>query len=209
MWSSPENSPGAELALLDWKRTIFKLYEDVRAQREPTEGWKRWVEVRRHLFATHPQSPIPPQDRSGFDGPTYFEYDARARLLADVAPAESLRYDIPTSGEDTMSFRRFATASFELAGQGLELELYWLEGYGGGLFLPFRDATSGTETYGAGRYLLDTVKGSDLGMQGDRLVLDFNFAYNPSCSYDPRWVCPLAPPANRLNVEVRAGEKVP
>jgi uncharacterized protein (DUF1684 family) len=88
-----------------------------------------------------------------------------------------------------------------------ELELYWLEGYGGGVFLPFRDATAGAETYGAGRYLLDTVKGSDLGMQDGRLVLDFNFAYNPSCSYDDRWACPLAPPANRLEAVIRAGER--
>ena len=77
----------------------------------------------------------------------------------------------------------------------MTLELYWLEGYGGGLFVPFADATSGRETYGAGRYLLDTVKGADLGQRGGRLVLDFNFAYQPSCAYDPRWTCPLTPPA--------------
>jgi hypothetical protein len=88
------------------------------------------------------------------------------------------------------------------------LELYWLTSYGGGLFLPFADATSGTETYGAGRYLLDTVKGADLGQEEGRLVLDFNFAYFPSCAYDPRWTCPLAPPANRLSVPVRAGERL-
>ena len=82
-----------------------------------------------------------------------------------------------------------------------------LDGYGGGVFLSFADATSGTETYGACRYLLDTVKGSDLGEHGGRLVLDFNFAYNPSCAYDPRWVCPLAPPGNRLAIPVRAGER--
>ena len=88
------------------------------------------------------------------------------------------------------------------------LELYWLEGYGGGLFVPFADATSGRDTYGAGRYLLDTVKGADLGQRDGRLVMDFNFAYQPSCAYDPRWTCPLAPPANRLSVAVRAGERV-
>ena len=94
-----------------------------------------------------------------------------------------------------------------MGGEPQALELYWLEGYGGGLYLPFADATSGDETYGAGRYLLDTIKGADLGLEHDRLVLDFNFAYNPSCAYDPRWVCPLAPPANRLAVAVRAGER--
>jgi uncharacterized protein (DUF1684 family) len=84
-----------------------------------------------------------------------------------------------------------------------------MDGYAGGLFLSFRDATSGKETYGAGRYLFDTAKGADLGGEGGRLVLDFNFAYNPSCSYDPRWACPLAPPENRLPVAVRAGERTP
>ena len=74
------------------------------------------------------------------------------------------------------------------------------------MFLPFRDATSGNTTYGGGRYLLDTAKGADLGSAGDALVLDFNFAYHPSCVYDPKWVCPLAPLANRLAVAVEAGE---
>ena len=81
--------------------------------------------------------------------------------------------------------------------------------YGGGVFIPFRDGTSGSETYGAGRYLLDTVKGADLGGTGDRLVLDFNYAYHPSCAYDPRWSCPLAPRANWLTVPVRVGERLP
>jgi uncharacterized protein (DUF1684 family) len=107
-----------------------------------------------------------------------------------------------------VTFERFGQARFELAGAACSLDLYWLEAYGGGLFLPFADATSGGETYGAGRYLLDTVKGADLGMDGAQLVLDFNFAYNPSCAYDPRWVCPLTPPENRLAVPVRAGERL-
>ena len=148
-------------------------------------------------------------ERSRFNGLPYFEYDDRYRVLADVVLADPQAYDIATSGEDGGSYRftRFGKARFALVGQTLELELYWLEGYGGGAFLPFRDSTSGKSTYGAGRYLLDTVKGADLGMEGDRLVLDFNFAYNPSCAYDPRWVCPLAPPPNRLDVAIEAGER--
>jgi uncharacterized protein (DUF1684 family) len=103
---------------------------------------------------------------------------------------------------------RVGTARFELGGESLALSLFWVEGYGGGVFLSFRDATSGKETYGAGRYLLDTVKGADLGLEDGRLVLDFNLAYQPSCSYDPAWACPLAPPENRLPVAVRAGERL-
>ena len=82
-----------------------------------------------------------------------------------------------------------------------------MEGYGGGLFLPFLDETNTNETYGGGRYLYDTIKGADLGTNGSTLVLDFNFAYNPSCAYDDRWTCPLAPRENRLSFPVQAGEK--
>jgi uncharacterized protein (DUF1684 family) len=98
----------------------------------------------------------------------------------------------------------------EREGHEIRLTLLWLEGYGGGLFLPFRDATCGVETYGGGRYLLDQVKGADLGVraEGD-LVLDFNFAYHPSCAHDPRWTCPLAPPGNVIAQPVRAGEMLP
>ena len=85
-----------------------------------------------------------------------------------------------------------------------------MEGYAGGLFVPFRDATNGTETYGAGRYLLDAAKSADLGGDPARrtLMCDFNFSYQPSCAFDPQWACPLAPPENRLDVPVRAGERI-
>ena len=128
-------------------------------------------------------------------------------MLADVVPAERRRYDVPSSGGEAMAFERIGLARFALDGTPCELELYWLVGYGGGLFVPFADATAGAQTYGAGRYLLDTVKGADLGTRDGRLVLDFNLAYNPSCSYDPRWSCPLAPPPNRLRIPVRMGER--
>jgi uncharacterized protein (DUF1684 family) len=85
-----------------------------------------------------------------------------------------------------------------------------MEGYTGGLFLAFRDATGGVESYVAGRYLLDGAKSADLGGDPARgtLVLDFNFAYQPSCAFDPRWACPLAPAENRLDLPIRAGERL-
>ena len=84
-----------------------------------------------------------------------------------------------------------------------------MAGYAGGLFLPFRDATNGTETYDAGRYLLDAAKGADLGTDPEgRLVIDFNFAFQPSCAFDPRWACPLAPPENWLDLAVSGGERI-
>jgi uncharacterized protein (DUF1684 family) len=197
-----------ELDLLDWKRRVFDLYAAVRAARSPEDGWRAWRRTRDELFRSHPQSPIPAAEQAAFDGLPYFDYDPRLRVLAVAEPAERVQREIATSGEEPYSFTRFATARFELDGER-GLDLYWLDGYGGGVFLSFADETSGRESYGACRYLLDTVKGADLGEQNGRLVLDFNFSYNPSCAYDPRWVCPLAPPGNRLAVPIRAGERVP
>ena len=203
------DSHGDLLALADWKRRVFDLYRRVRDEPDAAAAARLWRTTRDELFASHPQSPLPPDARADFTGLPYFDHDPALRVLAAVVPAEPQAIDIGSSGEAPIRFTRFARAEFTLAGADHALDLFWLEGYGGGLYLPFADATSGTETYGAGRYLLDTVKGADLGTQGDRLVLDFNLAFNPSCAYDPRWVCPLAPPANRLPVPVRAGELGP
>jgi uncharacterized protein (DUF1684 family) len=197
------------LELLDWKRRVFALYEEVRRYPDPRSAWRHWRAQRDELFREHPQSPLPADRRPNFPGLKLFDYDPGARAIAEVTAAKEESYDLPSSGGGTFTLTRFATASFQLGPDELRLELYWLQGYGGGLFLPFRDETSGEETYGAGRYLLDTVKGADLGGDGGGLVLDFNFAYNPSCAYDAQWVCPLAPPPNRLTVPIRAGEKSP
>ena len=164
--------------------------------------------MRDELFRAHPQSPLPVAQRAGFSGVPLYDYDPALRVLGTVEPTDRERREVATSGEEPYSFTRFARVRFELAGPQ-SLDLLWLDGYGGGVY-PLASPTrrAATETYGAGRYLLDTVKGSDLGEQNGKLVLDFNFAYNPSCSYDPRWVCPLAPPGNRLAVPVRGGERI-
>jgi uncharacterized protein len=203
---------GDAIALADWRRRVGAMYTAAReaAVRDPAGAWAGWRRERDELFRTHPQSPVPPDRRDGLGPLSYFDHDPGLRVLADVRPVEprTLRMDVSTG--EPVSFTRVGRCEFALASGPAALELFWLEGYGGGLFLPFRDATGGTETYGAGRYLLDTVKGADLGTDDrGRLVLDFNFAYNPSCAYDPRWSCPLAPPANRLPVEIRAGERTP
>jgi hypothetical protein len=103
--------------------------------------------------------------------------------------------------------RRFGRATFSVKGYDLGLSLFWIEGYGGGLFVPFRDKTNRGDTYGGGRYLYDTLKGVDLGVDVDNIIFDLNFAYNPSCAYNPRWVCPLSPIENQLPIPVTAGEK--
>lgn len=198
-----------ELELLDWKRHISELYAEVRASPDPEVAWRHWRAVRDELFRTHAQSPLTAEGRERFTAVEYFPYDASLRVLADVEPAEDVVREIAGSAGSSTRFRRIGRARFELDGAPQTLDLLWLEGYGGGAFLPFADATSGRETYGGGRYVLDTVKGSDLGEVDGRLVIDFNFAYNPSCAYDPSWACPLAPPANRLQIAVRAGEQTP
>jgi uncharacterized protein len=193
-----------ELDLADWKRRVSELYAGVRAASDPEVGWHRWCEIRRQLLREHSQSPVPANGRSSFGGPFVYDYDPDWRILAEVKRTDEERVELPSSDGGATIFRRFAQARAE----GVVLDLYWLEGYGGGLFVPFADATSGNETYGAGRYVLDTVKGADLGADDGRLVLDFNFAYQPSCAYDSRWACPLAPPANRLGLRVEAGERL-
>jgi uncharacterized protein (DUF1684 family) len=117
---------------------------------------------------------------------------------------------LPNSGSESLAFDRLGTVTLPLPGGDATIGLFWMRGYAGGLFLPLGDATNNAETYGAGRYLLDTAKGADLG--GDpaagTLVVDLNFAFQPSCAFDPRWACPLAPPENRIGVRVEAGERL-
>ncbi len=196
------------LTLLDWKRRIFDLYERVRAEPDARRAWHIWKDERDELFRNHPQSPVPEERRSMWKG-AYFDYEPSLRGTAAVVDQQRENYDIATSGDETMRFTRIGRAEFAIDGSTMSLDVYWLDAYGGGLFVPFRDATAGDSTYGAGRYLLDIVKGADLGEEDGRLAFDFNFAYNPSCAYDPRWVCPLAPPANRLEIAIEAGEKTP
>ena len=188
------------LDLLDWKRRIFGLYAEIRAEPDPAAAWRHWCDVRSELYGTHPQSP-----RVGGE-PLYFDYDPALRFVGTVRTVELKLLEIPGSAGSVTRFTRFARARF---GDGLSLDVYWLETYGGGVFIPFRDATCGVESYGAGRYLLDTVKGADLGGSDGTLVLDFNFAFNPSCAWNDRWPCPLAPRANRLAERIEGGELTP
>jgi hypothetical protein len=173
------------------------------------EAWKEFRAARDRLFREHPQSPLTPEQRSAFQGLKYYPYDPAWRVVGTLdfnISRESFQVELP---EGLLCYTRIARARFATpAGEG-ELSVFWIAGYGGGLFLPFRDSTSGGETYGGGRYLYDTIKGADLGTGlGNEIVLDFNYAYNPSCAYSPQWLCPLAPPENTLPFPVEAGEKI-
>jgi uncharacterized protein (DUF1684 family) len=205
---SDESSPNP-LELLDYRRQVFGLYAQVRHQGAGEEAWRRFRVGRDELFARHPQSALPEADRAAFTGLPYYPYNPKLRyttkLELNVEPQE---YEITLRDDGNFRLRRVGHVRVDLEGEAVSLSLYRILGYGGGLFLPFGDATNASETYGGGRYLLDTTKGADLGSVGEQLVLDFNYAYNPSCAYDARWHCPLAPLENKLAVPVRAGERL-
>jgi uncharacterized protein (DUF1684 family) len=197
------------LDLWDYRRRVAELYGAVRRASPGAAAWRRWRRDRDALFRGHPQSALAPERRAAFDGLCYFPYDPAWRFVAELEPAAGEPIALQHSDDNgATAGRPFAVARFLAADVPCALTLYWLEAYSGGVFLPFRDATSGEETYAGGRYLLDTAKGADLGGDGGSVVLDFNYAYHPSCAYDARWSCPLAPVANRLAVAVRAGERL-
>lgn len=188
------------LALADWRRRIAGLYAEVRrlAVADPAAAHAHWRVTRERLYREHPQSPVPAAARARFRA-RHFAYDPALRFEVTVDPA---------GGGEAAAPRRLGRVRVPFAAGARMLWLFWIDGYADGLFLPFADATSGSESYGGGRYLIDGPKGADLGGEGRRLTLDFNFAYQPSCAFDPRWACPLAPAENRLDVPVRGGERL-
>ena len=183
------------------------LRRDPRDERERLAAFRL---ARDKLFRDHPQSAVPTAERAAFGGVAYFDHDPTLRFTPLLeADDDAPPLELPRSGGGAMGFRRIGWLRFAVAGNEQRLAAYWVEGYAGGLFIPFRDETSGSETYGGGRYVWDSIKGADLGGDQDRVVLDFNYAYHPSCVYDARWSCPLAPMENWLRVPIRAGERLP
>jgi uncharacterized protein (DUF1684 family) len=196
----------SRLTLLDWRRRVSELYAEVRRAADPAMAHVVWRAGRDELLALHPDSPLPPEARASFGGLPIATYDPAFRFEAPVElDVEPLRREVATGTDGVVVFERVGVAV--LVGLGT-LDVWWLEGYGGGVFVPVKDGTAGRWSYGGGRYVLDTVKGADLGgdVRDGVLVLDLNFAYNPSCAYDPEWACPLAPPGNVLDAEAPVGE---
>ncbi len=194
------------LELLDWRRQVSELFAELR-QRPPDAETLAWFRSRKdRLFREHPQSPIPLPERQRFAGLAYWPFDPAARVESRFTPLA----EEPRAAAGEVPFRQIGYLTFDLLHTPIRLGAFWIEGYSGGLFVPFTDSTSGHATYGGGRYLLDTIKGADLGsgVEIDRVNLDFNYAYHPSCTYDPRWVCPLAPPDSRLTIAIAAGERL-
>ncbi len=193
------------LDLWDYRRRVSDMYARARDGGAGEKTWARWRSERDELLATHPQSAV--EDRSGFRGIDYFPYQPSWRIAARFEPGPKSELKVHHSGPGSTTFLPIGTLEVSQGSYRGALEVLWLDAYGGGIFVPFRDATSGTSTYAGGRYILDTVKGADLGHQDDEVILDFNYAYHPSCVHSPRWSCPLAPPANTLEFAVEAGER--
>jgi uncharacterized protein (DUF1684 family) len=198
----------AELSLADYRRGVLENYRAVRAETDPERAHAGWRERRDRLFRDHPQSPLGADDPLRETGLPYWPYDPALRFeIALSETPDPVTRTFSTAPGEITQMRRLGWVTLPAPVDG-RLAVWWLEQYSGGIFLPFRDATAGDSSYGAGRYLLDTTKGADLGGGAGRLVLDFNFSYHPSCRYDEAWQCPLAPPENVLAAEVRAGERL-
>lgn len=188
--------------VVDWRRRVTALYRDVRATASPADAHAAWAEGRADLLRSHPASPVAREVRDTWPGPVVAPYDPALRWEVAVdRDVEPRRWDVTTGTDGVVPFELVGRVHLDVG----SLDVWWLGSYGGGIFLPVRDPAPGS--YGGGRYLLDTVKGADLGGDRDALVVDLNFAYQPSCAYDPAWACPLAGPGNRLEAPVVAGEQ--
>ena len=201
----------AATALADYRRRVAEMY--LAEPRGGAEGLAAFRAARDELFLTHPCSALDEQQRTAGVPPAYFDHNPDLVVRAPLIPVDGSEVDgeqvaIDTGGEDgILHYRRLGRFRARVG----ELTLFWLLGYGGGLFLPFRDATGASATYGGGRYLTDTIKGTfgrgvTFDADGSHAVLDFNYTYNPSCAYNSAYLCPLAPRENWLDVPVEAGE---
>jgi hypothetical protein len=196
------------LEVADWRRRVFALYAAVREASDVVTAHDLWRRTRDELFATHPSTPLLPEDRAGFAGLPVQPYDPDWRFEVELTPTAAQHLEVETGTDGIVPFDLLGIV--EIPGIG-SLDVWRLASYGGGIFLPVKDGLHGKPggTYGGGRYLLDTIKGADLGpgRVPESLVLDFNFAYNPSCAYDPEWACPLAQPGDTTKVEIPVGER--
>jgi uncharacterized protein (DUF1684 family) len=198
----------AELELTDWRRKVNELYAAVRADPDPAKGHALWREGRDDLFLHHPQSPLEADDPLCRTGISYWPYDPAYRFEVEAEPvAEPAHLSVSTGGDSLAALARIGRVQLP-APVDASVDLWWLDQYGGGMFVPFRDGTAGRGSYGGGRYALDTAKGADLGGTAGTLIVDLNFLYHPSCRYSDEWVCPLAPPGNTVPASVQAGERL-
>ena len=180
------------------------MYRAVREEHDPELAHALWVAGRDDLLRHHPASPVPEPERAAYRGAHVAPYDLGYRFVVEVdRDVPEQRRDVPTATDGVVPFDLVGRVA--LPGLG-SLDVWWAAVYGGGIFLPVKDVTSGKASYGGGRYVLDTVKGADLGGDPDALVIDLNFSYQPSCAYDDAWACPLPGAGNTLAAAVPVGE---
>lgn len=194
------------LTLVDWRRRVSEIYATARDDDDSENAWTVWREARDELFRSHPQTPLTDDDPLRTGGLPYWPYDPSLRFDVELLPVAGTEPRMVEAGGDgTLQMNLIGRVELPVGGS---LDVWWLHQYGGGIFIPLRDGTSGDGSYGGGRYLLDTAKGSWLGGDDTSITLDLNFAYHPSCRYNPRWQCPLAPPGNTIAARVEAGERL-
>lgn len=171
--------------------------------------WKKQLleqrEEKDRFFKNSPDSPIPSQDQEKFEGLDYYPPDPKYRFKLELHEHEEKEeVEIDTTGEGKKKYIKWGEFRLKLHGKEQTLQAYKKDPEDEGLFVPFRDDTSGGDTYGGGRYLdLDESKRTEEG----EWILDFNEAYNPWCAYSETHGCPLTPPDNWLEVPVQAGER--
>ena len=205
------------LALYDYRVRVAAFYRErnqaLLAGEDAATVLQRFRAKRDQLFATHSQSALDEEQRRAFQGLRYFPYNPAMRFAVTIdTQVEPMQQMSTMNAQEEMRITTVGRVHFAVDNTPVVLSLYWLDVYGGGLFLPFRDTTCPAQSYGGGRYLFDTIKGSDPApvaddQDGKHIVLDFNYAYNPSCAYNDLWVCPLAPIENRLSISIPAGEQ--
>ncbi|MEO6822210.1 MAG: DUF1684 domain-containing protein [Candidatus Nanopelagicales bacterium] len=191
-----------QLDVADWRRRISTLYATVRAEPDPPTAHLLWRHGRDDLLSRHRASPFPTSERDGYGGADVAAYDPAYRFVVTVEPLEPVIRTVEAGDDPAVDLLRIGRVN--LPGLGT-LDVWWLQAYGGGIFLPVRDRA--TTSYQGGRYLWDSIKGADLGATSDAMVVDLNFSYQPSCAYSPQWTCPLPGPGNTLAVEVPVGER--
>ena len=206
--ASGQNASGHDvcanaLSLIDWRSEMAALYHKVSAASSLADIWQFFIKERKRLYDTHQQSPM--QEHKSI---AFFDYDPSFCFEVSLTPiGKAMPHTVDGGNDGVINFQPIALTSGLKSRLVKELTIYQLNHYGGGLFLPFCDGTNQSLSYGGGRYFIDTAKSAWLGVTENRVRLDFNFSYFPSCAHNDRFVCPLSPQENRLPIEVTAGER--
>mgnify|MGYP000117685362 CR=1 FL=1 len=188
------------------KKKKCEVKEDMDKYSDWKEGLERERKEKDRFFAVHEQSPIPPEERAKFGALEYYSPNADYRFELELHEhGDKKLLKIEDTGGNMRDFLRWAEFRFKVGDEECILQAYKSDPREERLFIPFKDATSGKETYGAGRYI-DLEHERDCTPAG-RWRFDFNKAYNPWCAYSKNYVCPFVPPENWLKVLICVGEK--